>query len=168
MHVVGNASDANTIRIGKQGTQKATFIAGISGTAASGNTVVVTSTGKLGVAPSSARFKEQIKPMDRTSEAILKLKPVRFRYKEEVDPAATPQFGLVAEEVEKVTPDLVVHDEKGKPFTVRYEAINAMLLNEFLKEHGEVQQLKAALAQQQQQIDALSAGLKQSQRGPEK
>jgi len=95
--------------------------------------------------------------MDKASEAILGLKPVTFRYKEEVDPDATPQFGLVAEEVEKVMPDLVVHDEEGKPFTVRYDAVNAMLLNEFLKEHHNVQELKATVAQQQKRIEALTA-----------
>ena len=134
-NVLGAAGEANTIRIGKQGTQKATFIAGIFGTAVSGSTVVVNSSGKLGVAVSSASFKEAIKPMDKVSEAILALKPVTFRYKEELDPDRIPQFGLVAEEVEKVNPDLVVRGEDGKVMTVRYEAVNAMLLNEFLKEH---------------------------------
>ena len=139
-NVLGNATDANVIRIGKQGTQKSTFVAGIFGTAMSGSTVVVNSTGKLGVVTSSSRFKEQIKPMDRSSEAILKLKPVSFRYKEEVGPDAIPQFGLVAEEVKKVAPDLVTYDDEGKPFTVRYEAVNAMLLNEFLKEHQKLEE----------------------------
>jgi hypothetical protein len=169
-NVPGTASDANTIRIGKQGTQKSTFIAGISGTAVTGATVVVNSTGKLGVATSSARFKEQIKPMDKASEAIMRLKPVSFRYKEEVDPDQASQFGLVAEEVEKVSPDLVIHDEEGKPFTVRYEAVNAMLLNEFLKEHRRVEEqgtliaqqrkdFEAKIAHQEKQIEALTAGL---------
>ena len=90
--------------------------------------------------------------MEQAGKALLALKPVTFRYKEEVDPDHTPQFGLVAGEVEKVDPRLVVHDEKGKPFTVRYEAINAMLLNEFLKEHGKVQELE-------KQIEGLTAGL---------
>jgi len=90
---------------------------------------------KLGTVVSSARFKKGIKPMDKASEAILALKPVTFRYKEELDPDGMPQFGLIAEEVEKVNPDLVVRDEDGKVSTVRYEAVNAMLLNEFLKEH---------------------------------
>ena len=108
---------------------------------------------------SSAHFKEQIKPMEKASEAILALKPVTFRYKEEIDPDGIPQFGLVAEEVEKVNPDLVVRDEDGKVSTVRYEAVNAMLLNEFLKEHSQVQQLKVTVAQQQKQIEALAAGL---------
>jgi len=101
--------------------------------------------------------------MDKASETILALKPVTFRYKKEIDPDRTPEFGLVAEEVEKVNPDLVARDDQGKPFTVRYEAVNAMLLNEFLKEHRKVEQqrkdFEAALAQQQRQIDALTAGL---------
>jgi hypothetical protein len=92
--------------------------------------------------------------MNKSSEAILALKPVTFRYKPEIDAEGVPQFGLVAEEVEKVNPDLVVHDDSGKPFTVRYEAVNAMLLNEFLKEHREVQELKSTVAQQQKQIEA--------------
>ena len=101
--------------------------------------------------------------MDKASEAILALKPVTFRYKHDLDPEGIPQFGLVAEDVEKVNPDLVARDEQGKPYTVRYEAVNAMFLNEFLKEHRKVEQqrkdFEAALAQQQKQIDALSAGL---------
>ena len=97
--------------------------------------------------------------MDKASEAILALKPVTFRYKHELDPEGIPQFGLVAEEVEKVNPDLVARDEQGKPYTVRYEAVNAMLLNEFLKEHRKVQEQDAIIARQQKQIDALTAGL---------
>src|SRR5205823_10527228 len=115
-------------------------------------------------------FKEAIKPMDKASEAILALNHVTFRYKLEIDPEGVPQFGLVAEEVEKVNPDLVLHDDSGKAFTVRYEAVNAMLLNEFLKEHRRVEILEAAvarqqkqfqatIAQQQKQIEALTAGL---------
>ena len=113
--------------------------------------------------------------MDKASEAILSLQPVTFRYKHELDPNDIPQFGLVAEEVEKVNPDLVARDEQGKAYTVRYEAVNAMLLNEFLKEHRQVQeqqatigQLKshdakqeATIAQQQQEIKALAASLKE-------
>ena len=97
--------------------------------------VIIDSKGHLGTVVSSQRFKDGIKPMDRRSEAILALKPVTFRYKHEIDPKGTAQFGLVAEEVEKVNPDLVARDAEGKVFTVRYEAVNAMLLNEFLKEH---------------------------------
>jgi hypothetical protein len=162
----GVAGDVAKIRIGRQGTQNGTFIAGIYNIAVTGSTVVVNSSGKLGVAASSARFKEQIKPMNNASEAILKLRPVSFRYKAEVDPAANPQFGLVAEEVEKVAPDLVVYDVEGKPFTVRYEALNTMLLNEFLKEHRKVDeqqatidQLKTTATQQQKQIEALTAAV---------
>ena len=90
--------------------------------------------------------------MDKASEAILALQPVTFRYKKELDPKGIPQFGLVAEEVEKINPELVARDKDGKPYSVRYEAVNAMLLNEFLKEHREVQELK-------KQIAALTAGL---------
>ena len=165
-NVTGTAGEANTIRVGKQGTQRSTFVAGIFGTAVTGSTVVVNSTGKMGVATSSARFKEAIKPMAKTSEAILALNPVTFRYKEEIDPEGIPQFGLVAEEVEKVNPDLITRDEEGRPTTVRYEAVNAMLLNEFLKEHRTVAELnditqkqQALIAQQQKQIEALTAGL---------
>ena len=110
----GVAGESQTIRIGQQGNQKTTFIAGIFGTTVSGSSVVVNSNGRLGVASSSARFKEAIKPMDKASEAILALKPVTFRYKQELDPDGIPQFGLVAEQVEKVNPDLVVRDEDGK------------------------------------------------------
>ena len=103
--------------------------------------------GKLGTINSSARYKEGIQPMDKTSEAILSLKPVAFRYKHEFDPEGIPQFGLVAEQVERVNPDLVARDEQGKPYTVRYEAVNAMLLNEFLKEHRKLQEQEATIAQ---------------------
>jgi hypothetical protein len=143
---VGSASESNNIRIGTVGTHTNTFIAGIHGVAVTGTAVVVSSSGQLGVAPSSERFKNQIKPMDKASEAILALKPVTFRYKHELDPAGIPQFGLVAEQVEKVNPDLVARDSDGKVSTVRYEAVNAMLLNEFLKEHRTVQDLKKEVA----------------------
>ena len=89
--------------------------------------------GKLGTTTSSARFKDEIKPMGKASEAILALRPVSFRYKKEIDPQGIPEFGLMAEEVEKVNPDLIIRDKEGKPYTVRYEQVNAMLLNEFLK-----------------------------------
>jgi hypothetical protein len=97
--------------------------------------------------------------MNRSSEAILKLKPVTFRYKKDIDPDEIEQFGLVAEDVDKIDPDLVVKDKQGNPYTVRYDAVNAMLLNEFLKEHREVEELKTAVVQQQKQIEALTAGL---------
>jgi uncharacterized coiled-coil protein SlyX len=172
----GVAADANKIRIGTVGTQTATFIAGIysKGVASgSGATVKIDSTGKLGTVLSSARYKDNIKPMDKSSEAILQLEPVSFRYKKEFDPDGVTQFGLIAEQVEKVDPNLIVRDEDGKPSTVRYEAVNAMLLNEFLKEHGKVKtlqakaseqdttvtELKSTIAKQQKQIEALTAGL---------
>jgi hypothetical protein len=176
----GTPGESGVIRIGRFSTATATgtFIAGISGkTVGAGVGVIINANGRLGTATSSARFKEAIKPMDKTSEAIFGLQPVTFRYKHELDPDGLPQFGLVAEEVEKVNPDLVVRGEDGKVMTVRYEAVNAMLLNEFLKEHRTVREqqstineLKATvaqqqdafaskIAQQQKQIEALTAGL---------
>jgi hypothetical protein len=156
----GVAGESRRIRIGTAGTQNATFIVGIRGaTVPSGVGVIVGPNHQLGTVQSSKRFKEAIKPMDKASEAILALKPVTFRYKKELDPDKIPQFGLIAEEVEKVNPDLVARDEEGKIMSVRYEAVNAMLLNEFLKEHQRVQELEANAARQQKQIDALTAGL---------
>ena len=111
-----------------------------------GTAVVVSGTGQLGVAASSARFKDEIKPIDKASEAILALKPVTFRYKKEIDPQGIPEFGLVAEEVKKVNPALVIRDPQGRPYTVRYDAVNAMLLNEFLKEHRKVNELESTVA----------------------
>src|SRR4029077_7063894 len=105
-NVLGTAGESGKIRIGKQGTQNGTFIAGISGVGVSGSPVLVSTTGKLGIMTSSVRFTDDIKPMDNTSAAILTLKPVSFRYNEEIDPEGMPQFGLIAEEVEKVNPDL--------------------------------------------------------------
>ena len=95
--------------------------------------------------------------MERTSGSVLDLKPVTFHYKN--DKSNTPQFGLIAEEVAKVNPNLVVHDKNGQIYTVRYDAVNAMLLSEFLKEHETVQELKTTAAQQKKQIDALTTGL---------
>src|SRR4029077_1137886 len=102
--------------------------------------VYVNAAGKLGAQVSSRRFKDEIKPMDKASETILALNPVTFRYKKEIDSKRITQFGLVAEDVEKVNPDLVLHDKEGKPYTVRYDQVNAMLLNEFLKEHRKVEE----------------------------
>jgi len=122
--------------LGVAAESNACYIASIFGqTSANGIPVLINANSKLGTATSSKRFKEDIKPMDKTSVALLALKPMTFRYKKEIDPAGIRQFGLVAEDVEKVNPDLVVRDADGKPYTVRYEAVNAMLLNEFLKEH---------------------------------
>jgi len=112
--------------------------------------VVIDSAGQLGTASSSRRYKTDIQTMDKVSEAILALKPVTFHYKS--DNASTSQFGLIAEEVAAVNPNLVVRDKNGEIYTVRYDAVNAMLLNEFLKEHRKVEQL-------QRQVEALTAGL---------
>jgi hypothetical protein len=143
--------ESNTIRIGDPSTQSATFVAGIFGAVTTGGIpVYVDATGHLGTVPSSQRFKQAIAPMDKASEAILSLRPVTFRYKKEIDPKNIPQFGLVAEEVAKVNPDLVARDGKGEIYSVRYEAVNAMLLNEFIKEHRQVRE-------QQKQIEKLTA-----------
>ena len=158
---IGNAGvvgESNRIRIGTAGTQTATYIAGIYlAPIGSGPVIHVNAEGKLGTTPSSARFKEAIKPMDKASEAILSLEPVTFRYKKEMDPEGTPQFGLVAEDVEKVNPDLVARDDEGKPYTVRYEAVNAMLLNEFLKQHGKLGHQEVTSAQQERKIQEQAA-----------
>lgn len=105
------------------------------------------------------QLKDEIKPMEQASEAILALKPVTFHYKS--DSTATPQFGLIAEEAPEVNPGLVVRDENGEIYTVRYDAVNAMLLNEFLKEHQKVQELEATVAQQQKGMEVLTAQLKE-------
>ena len=165
----GVAGESKRIRIGTSGTQTKTFIAGISGVTVPGGVgVIVGTNGQLGTVVSSARFKDQIQPMDKASEAILALKPVTFRYKKELDPDSTPQFGLVAEDVEKIDPDLVARGENGKPYSVRYEAVNAMLLNEFLKEHREVEALKATVlreqsinTEQQKEIQVLTGNLQE-------
>jgi uncharacterized coiled-coil protein SlyX len=166
---LGTAGESGTIRIGTQTDQTATYIAGIYGQTASGGTAVyIDNTGHLGTMTSSARYKEAITPMARVSEAILALQPITFHYKKNIDPARVPQFGLVAEEVEKVNPSLVIHDDQGKPYTVRYEAVNAMLLNEFLKEHRKVEEqgmtisrLESLVAKQENAIKALTASVRE-------
>ena len=156
---VGVAGEANTIRVGMQGTQTRTFIAGISGVAVAGSAVVANANGQLGIAASSERFKDEIKPMDKASEAILALQPVTFYYKKEIDPTRTSQFGLVAEDVEKVNPALVMRDEQGKPYGVRYDKVNAMLLNEFLKEHRRVEKQSREILEQRAMITELKKGM---------
>ena len=163
----GFAAESNTIRIGSRGTHIAAFIAGISGVPVTGSQVVIGSHGKLGVTASSERFKDSMKPMDKASEVIFALKPVTFRYKHELDPECIPQFGLIAEDVEKINPDLVARDEQGKPFTVRYEAVNAMLLNEFLKEHQTVQELKKQVAELTAGLQKVSAQLELNKPAPQ-
>jgi len=159
---LGIAGESRNIRVGTQGIHTKTFIAGIRGVAtvnANAIPVLIDSAGQLGTTSSSRRFKKEIKPMDQTSEAILDLKPVTFHYK--TDSTGTPQFGLIAEEVAKVNPDLVVRDENGEIYTVRYEAVNAMLLNEFLKEHRKVQELEATVVQQKKDMKVFAATLKE-------
>ena len=130
-------------------------------TSAVGAAVFVNSSGKLGTITSSRRFKEEIEPMAQASEGLFALKPVTFRYKKGIDPQRIPQFGLVAEDVEAVNPDLVVRDEEGKVNTVRYDAVNAMLLNEFLKEHRKVEELSSMVAEQRKEVNALAAAVKE-------
>ena len=152
---VGAGNESGTTRIGDNNQTK-TFIAGINGVNQGSPTAVFinTLTGQLGTAPpsSSRRYKKEIKSMDTASEAILALKPVSFHYKS--DNTQTPQFGLIAEDVAEVNPDLIVRDESGEIYTVRYDAVNAMLLNEFLKEHRKNEE-------QQKQINVLAAQLKE-------
>ena len=146
--------------IGVAGESNACYIASIFGqTSGGGAPVLVNAAGKLGTTTSSRRFKDDIKPMDKASETLFTLKPVCFRYKKEIDPQRVPQFGLVAEEVEKVNPDLVVRDKEGKANTVRYDQVNAMLLNEFLKEHHKNEQQEAIIVRLQKQVETLTAGL---------
>ena len=161
----GVRDESNTIRVGTQGTQTKTFIAGISDAAIGGMEVRVNQNGRLGIEPSSKRFKEGIKPMDKASGVLLALRPVTFHYKPEIDPEGIPQFGLVAEEVEKVNPDLVVRDKEGKPYSVRYDQVNAMLLNEFLKEHRRTVEraneatIESSLLSSRSRLKHLTAGL---------
>jgi Chaperone of endosialidase len=156
-NVNGVAAESNTIRIGNTDITD-TFIRGISGATASGGAAVfVNGNGKLGTMTSSARFKDEIKPIGKASEVILTLKPVTFRYKKGIDPQQIAQFGLVAEEVEKVSPDLVIRDVDGRPQTVRYEQINAMLLNEFLKAHRKIQEQEATITQLKKEMEAVVA-----------
>jgi hypothetical protein len=144
--------------LGVAGENNSCYIASIFGqTSADGIPVLVNSDHKLGTATSSARFKRDIHDMDKASEALFALRPVAFRYKEEIDPAGISQLGLVAEEVEKVNPDLVVRDREGKPYSVRYDQVNAMLLNEFLKEHRKVEQQEATISQQRKDFEAAIA-----------
>jgi len=140
------------------------YIGNIFGsTSSNGVGVFVNSNGRLGTMTSSRRFKERIEPMGDASEALFSLEPVNFRYKKGVDPEGPQgrsQFGLVAEDVDKVNPDLVVRDKDGKPYSVRYDQVNAMLLNEFLKEHRKVEKLEATVAQQHKDFEAVVAELK--------
>jgi Chaperone of endosialidase len=147
---------------GEDGETGVCYIGSIFGQTSSGGTpVYINSAGKLGTTTSSRRFKEDIKLMNDASEALFALKPVTFRYKKEIDPKGLPQFGLVAEDVEKVNPDLVVRDKEGKVNTVRYEQINAMLLNEFLKEHKRVEEQEVTISDLKKDLGVLTAQLKE-------
>jgi len=162
----GAAGESTTIRIGGV-AQDRTFIAGIRGATVNGAIpVLIDINGQLGTTSSSRRFKKEIKPMEQASEAILALNPVTFHYKS--DATNRPEFGLIAEEVAKVNPDLVVRDENGEIYTVRYDAVNAMLLNEFLKAHSKMEQqeaiiaeLKSTVAQQQKAMETVTTQLKE-------
>jgi hypothetical protein len=163
-NIVGLSGESNVTRIGNIG----------STAQANGVFVTVGAGGKLGFQVSSRRYKDDIKPMDKASEALFALKPVSFRYKREIDPARSPDFGLIAEDVATVNPDLVARDDGGKVYTVRYEAVNAMLLNEFLKEHRKVEEqqkridvLAAQLEEQAAQIQKVSAQLEASKPAPQ-
>jgi hypothetical protein len=165
----GVITASNVIAIGAIGADvsNSCYIGSIFGQTSSGTAVFIDSGGKLGTVTSSKRFKEDIERMDKTSEALFALKPVTFRYKKGIDPAGTSQFGLVAEEVAEVNPDLVVRDKEGNPYTVRYDQVNAMLLNEFLKEHKRVEQqqatiaeLKSTVAHQREDFEATIARLR--------
>jgi trimeric autotransporter adhesin len=173
-----NVSTANNvICIGTAGNNvdNSCYIGNIFNATSSGGTAVfVNSNGRLGTATPSRRFKEEIKPMEGASEALFALKPVAFRYKKDIDPAGTPQLGLVAEEVERVNPDLVVRDKEGKPYSVRYDQVNATLLNEFLKAHRkmeaqqkQIDDLTARLDQQAAQIQKVNAQLEASKPAPQ-
>jgi hypothetical protein len=150
------------------------YIGNIFGvTSAGGGAVFVNANGKLGTATSSGRFKEDVKPMESGSELLFALRPVTFRYKKDIDPQGTSQFGLVAEDVEKINPDLVVRDKEGQSYSVRYDQVNAMLLNEFLKEHHTVLELKkevaalsATVKEQAAQIQKVSAEVEMSKTTP--
>ena len=160
---VTNAS--HVIAIGTTGANvsNSCYIGSIAGqtVGAGGSTCYVDNAGKLGVFLSARRFKTDIAEMGTASDALLALRPVTFHYKPELDKTGIPQFGLVAEEVAKVNPDLVTHDAKGELSTVRYEAVNAMLLNEFLKEHRTVQEQGATIAELKKEIASLATTVKE-------
>ena len=151
--------------LGVAGESNTTRIRNIYASVASGRAVYVNSDNKIGTLVSSRRFKDEIKPMDKASEAILALKPVTFRYKKEIEPNSGIMFGLIAEDVEKVDPDLVTRNDKGEVETVRYEAVNAMLLNEFLKEHRKVEEQSSKIQQQEATITELRSTVAQQQKG---
>ena len=171
----GNVTTANNVicigaLVGGANVDNSCYIGNIWNQPGGSQAVYVNSDGKLGLQTSSRRFKDEIQPMEQASEVIYSLKPVSFRYKPEIEPTRPRGFGLIAEDVEKVSPNLVTRSSDGKVNSVRYDAVNAMLLNEFLKEHRKVEELQATvlrqeksfqsrLVEQEQQIQALTAGL---------
>ncbi|HXK09625.1 MAG TPA: tail fiber domain-containing protein, partial [Vicinamibacteria bacterium] len=159
----GVAGESNTIHIGTNGRHAATYIAGISGaTSASGSAVYVNSSGQLGTATSSRRYKEEIADMAGQSDVLMKLRPVSFYYKPELDASHTRQYGLVAEEVAEVAPELVLNDESGTPQTVRYHFVNALLLNEVQKQRRQLEAQEAEIRElrvQQAQVQELKEQL---------
>ncbi len=159
---VTTAGGVTCIGAGVQGgdLDNTTWIGNVFGVSTQSGTtapVIVSNDGQLGTVVSSERFKKDIASMDKTSEAILSLRPVTFHYK--TDTKGAPQFGLIAEEVAKVNPELVLLDKEGKPYTVRYDAVNAMLLNEFLKEHRRNEEQQAAIARLENQLETVTAVL---------
>jgi hypothetical protein len=142
----GEQGESNAIRIGTQGTQTAAYVAGISGaTASSGVSVYVSTTGQLGTMTSSIRYKQDVRDIGDESGVLMSLRPVSFRYKPEYDPDGLQQYGLIAEEVEQKAPQLVAYDSEGKPLTVRYNLVNALLLNEVQRQHAEIAKLTERL-----------------------
>jgi endosialidase-like protein len=160
-----NVTTANNVisigaGVGGANVSNSCYIGSVFGQSSSGGTAVfIKSSGQLGTITSSRRFKDEIRPMAQASEVLFALKPVVFRYKKEIEPQKIPQFGLVAEDVEAVDRDLVVRDKEGQVNTVRYEAINAMLLNEFLKEHKAFLEEQQKVEQLAKQVETLTAGL---------
>ena len=165
----GVTTASHVICIGSPGknVNNCTFISNVISSVTSDRVVYIGSDGKLGTLASSRRYKDEVKPMDNASEAILALKPVTVRYKQEVDSTCAPQFGLEAEEVAQVNPDLVTRDEKGEIYSVRYDQVNAMLLNEFLKEHKKVEDQQAAIAELNLIVARQVALITQQQKGLE-
>jgi hypothetical protein len=165
---VTTASNVICIGLAGQDVGDSCFIGNIFNATSSGGTAVfINSDGKLGTILSSRRFKEEIKPMERASEALFALRPITFRYKKNIDPQGIPQFGLVAEDVEQINPDLVVRDKDGTVNTVRYEAVNAMLLNEFLKEHCRVEEQEASIRRLQSVVAKQEGTIVQQKQGME-
>ena len=158
---IGVEGESNVIAIGAAPPSGVAYtrayIGGVYDAIVANRQVYVNSDGQLGTLASSRRYKKQIKPMDNASEALFALKPVTFRYKQEIDPSHKLSFGLVAEEVAQVSTDLISRDKKGKPQTVRYEAVNAMLLNEFLKEHRKIEEQQATITELKKAIARLAA-----------